>query len=226
MNCPHCLVEFHSEVEWTNLRSDEEGCWAIEKYTCPSPACGKFIIFLVQGDAVWSRPAGGGTGFLHLSPVNKRFLIYPKGSSHHPVPLEVPPAFAEDYKEACLVLPDSPKASAALSRRNLQHILREVSKVKPADLFNEIQEVIDSKTLPTYISETLDAVRVIGNFAAHPMKSQQTGEIIDVEVGEAEQNLDALESLFDFYFVQPVRAAAKKAAINQKLQDAGKPPLK
>jgi hypothetical protein len=39
-------------------------------------------------------------------------------------------------------------------------------------------------------------------------------------------NLDVLESLFDFYFVQPALLAAKKAALNDKLKSAGKPTLK
>jgi hypothetical protein len=68
-------------------------------------------------------------------------------------------------------------------------------------------------------------VRQIGNFAAHPIKSTSTGEIVDVEEGEAEWNLDVLESLFDFYFVQPAIAAKRKADLNKKLKDAGKPPI-
>jgi hypothetical protein len=34
-----------------------------------------------------------------------------------------------------------------------------------------------------------------------------------------------LESLFDFYFVQPAIAAKRKADLNKKLKDAGKPPI-
>ncbi len=125
-----------------------------------------------------------------------------------------------------LVLADSAKASAALSRRCLQNVLRTAAGVKPADLYDEIQQVIDSKTLPTTIADSIDAVRVVGNFAAHPIKSKSTGEIVDVEPGEAEWNLEVLESLFDFYYVLPAKAKAKKDALNKKLVDAGKAPLK
>jgi hypothetical protein len=65
-----------------------------------------------------------------------------------------------------------------------------------------------------------------GNFAAHPMKSQQSGAVLDVEPGEAEWNLDVLEQLFDFFYVQPAILAAKRAALNKKLEEAGKPPMK
>jgi Domain of unknown function (DUF4145) len=108
----------------------------------------------------------------------------------------------------------------------LQLLLRDEAKVKHQDLFTEIQELLDRDSLPSHIAESLDAVRIIGNFAAHPTKSKSTGEIVPVEPGEAEWNLDVLESLFDFYFVAPARTKARKDALNKKLTDAGKPPLK
>ena len=58
------------------------------------------------------------------------------------------------------------------------------------------------------------------------MKSTHTGEIMDVEPGEAEWLLDTLEGLFDFYFVQPATLKTKREALNAKLADANKPPLK
>jgi hypothetical protein len=138
----------------------------------------------------------------------------------------VPSEFAEDYREACLTLADSPKASAALSRRCLQHLLREHAKVKSGNLAEEIQQVLDAKNLPSYLAESFDAVRNIGNFAAHPMKSTASGEIIAVEAGEAEWNLEVLESLFDFYFTQPALLKKKRDALNAKLKEAGKPEMK
>jgi hypothetical protein len=153
-------------------------------------------------------------------------LVRPKGISRAPVPEEVPTDIAQDYSEACLVLADSPKASAALSRRCLQNLLRSVASVKPGNLSNEIQQVIDSGKLPSGISDNIDAVRNIGNFAAHPIKSESTGQLVSVEPHEAEWNLEVLESLFDHYYVQPARAKKQRDALNKKLQDAKKPPMK
>jgi hypothetical protein len=56
-------------------------------------------------------------------------------------------------------------------------------------------------------------------------KSTTTGAIIDVEPGEAEWNLDVLESLFEFYFVGPAAAAKRKSQLNTKLKAAGKPEI-
>lgn len=131
-----------------------------------------------------------------------------------------------DYREAASVLADSPKASAALSRRCLQHVLREKAGVKPQDLAKEIDEVIASGKLPSHLAEAIDAVRNIGNFAAHPIKSTSSGEVLPVEPGEAEWNLDVLDGLFDFFFVQPELLKKRRAALNSKLSSAGKPPVK
>ena len=36
---------------------------------------------------------------------------------------------------------------------------------------------------------------------------------------------EVIEQLFDFYFVQPERAKARRETLNAKLQGAGKPPM-
>ncbi len=77
-------------------------------------------------------------------------------------------------------------------------MLRAAAGVRPGDLYEEIQQVLDKGRLPSHLADSIDAIRNVGNFAAHPIKSQHTGDIVDVEPGEAEWNLDTLELLFDF----------------------------
>ena len=79
---------------------------------------------------------------------------------------------------------------------------------------------------PILLAGAIDAIRNIGNFAAHPIKSTASGEVLPVEPGEAEWTLDVLDGLFDFYFVQPAILKRKKAALDTKLASAGKPPVK
>jgi hypothetical protein len=50
--------------------------------------------------------------------------------------------------------------------------------------------------------------------------------VVDVEPGEAEWLLEVLEGLFDFCFIQPAILQKKRDALNQKLADAKKPPMK
>lgn len=217
MKCPHCTVDFHVDESQARIGADPDGAWAIGVCTCS--ACKRFVIRLING-ASWSHPT------TRIAGEFRSFLVWPKAAARVPVSPEVPASYSDDYKEACLVLADSPKASAALSRRCLQLLLRDEGKTISSDLADQIEEVIEAKTLPSHILDGLDAVRITGNFAAHATKSKSTGEVLPVELGKAEWNRNVLEDLFDYYFVAPARTKAKREALNKKLADAGKPPLK
>jgi len=219
MRCPHCNVEIRPIEHTSNLGSDKHGIWAIQKLDCPNDDCGRSFFFLLFTKSVL---AADGSSRNQTTSI----LAHPKKSSHSPLAADVPKSYADEYDEACAVLEESPKASAALSRRLLQTLLREEAKVKPADLSNEIDEVLGKNSLPSRLAESIDAIRNIGNFATHPIKSKNSTEIVPVEPGEAEWTLDVLESLFDFYFVQPALLKRKKDALNQKLREAGKPEMK
>ncbi|NJL28140.1 MAG: DUF4145 domain-containing protein [Thermoanaerobaculia bacterium] len=152
-------------------------------------------------------------------------MIYPRTGGQAPAPPEVPSEIAKDFNEACVVLNDSAQASGALSRRCLQHVLAERG-VSTSDNLNRAIEDALASHLPSHIAHDLDAIRNIGNFAAHPQKSVSTGAILPVEPHEAEWNLHVLEMLFDFYYVQPAKSAARRVALNKKLKEAGKPLMK
>ena len=217
MKCPHCTLGiFESLVRGQPFRTNDGQDWLTWAQICPE--CKKPIIFLEASKVIDNR--GGSVGS------TPRFMAYPQSAFLRPLPAEIPDPYRRDFDEAVAVLPLSPKASAALSRRNLQAIIRDKAGIRRKDLNAEIQAMIDSGTVPSFIIEGLDAVRNIGNFAAHPIKSTSTGEIVDVEPGEAEWDLDVLESMFDFYFVQPALTAKRRAALDAKLKDANRPQLK
>ena len=221
MKCPHCKVDFHDRIAQHNIGSDADGYWVLEMCTCP--ACDKLVMFLCLH--LKAQVPGSDQFVPGVEPL-KKYLIRPKVATRLGPPSQVPSDLADDYREASLVLADSPKASAALSRRCLQSLLRKQVGVKKADLAKEIEEVIASGILPSYLSEAIDVVRIIGNFAAHPIKATSTGEILPVELGEAEWILDVLDGLFDFYYVQPSILSARKVALDAKLASANKPKLK
>jgi hypothetical protein len=222
IRCPHCLVTIDGTTNQHFLGDDRSLVgWVLRTRLCP--ACGRFIFFLAYGLSQYVSPDQA--GWIGLNEQGQT-LVYPHASGRTPCPPEVPAEIAEDYTEACLVLTDSPKASAALSRRCLQHLLRSKAGVKQGNLADEIQQVLDSKQLPSHLAENIDAIRNIGNFAAHPNKSTASGEILDVEPGEAEWNLDVLEGLFDHYYVGPAKMQSRREALNKKLKEAGKPLMK
>jgi hypothetical protein len=112
-----------------------------------------------------------------------------------------------------------------LSRRCLQQLL-ELQGYKDSNLGKAIAAVLNSNALPRSLARNLDAIRNIGNFAAHPTKDTNSGAIFAVEPEEAEWNLDVLEGLFDFYYVQPAIDGLKIEALNTKLLAAGKHAMK
>jgi hypothetical protein len=136
---------------------------------------------------------------------------------------------AEDYLEACNVLPISAKASAALSRRCLQNMLHQ-NGYKAKDLAKEIELLLNQtdplKALPHRLRVTVDGIRHFGNFSAHPIDDKTTLQVIDVQPHEAEWCLQTIEELFEHFYVGPAAAKAMRASLDAKLSAAGKAPSK
>ncbi|WP_328803136.1 DUF4145 domain-containing protein [Ruoffia halotolerans] len=88
------------------------------------------------------------------------------------------------YNEASKVLPDSPRASAALSRLAIQHLVDFLLPNEKGDLNNKIGILVRTGLSPM-IQQALDTVRVIGNNAVHP-------GIIEIE-----DNYDLAKNLLD-----------------------------
>jgi hypothetical protein len=95
---------------------------------------------------------------------------------------------------------------------------------KARDLAHEIDLLLNDtdpmKALPRKFRETVDAIRVFGNFAAHPTDNKATLELIEVESHEAEWCLETIEELFEHFYVGPVTAKAKKPRWTRSWQPA------
>lgn len=217
MKCPHCTTSVHES--WTNNPIALHGRgsnWHIDIMMCPQ--CSKEILRLGRGSIKNNTYV-----------IGDYRQIFPLGSSRGTVPSDVPPNIAVDYDEAALVLPLSPKASAALSRRCLQSVLRDAG-YNQKDLSKQIEAALAEtdarKALPSGVHLIVDAIRNIGNFAAHQISDQTTLQIIDVEPTEAEYCLDVLDAVFDHYYVRPAQARKIKNALDAKLAAAKRPSTK
>ena len=224
MKCPHCLVTVHFQGRSTSLGEDVDGFWLIKYPTCPN--CRRLVIYIRRSSRDISPHQPAPTSKTTPSSPSLEILAFPRSIQRDPPPVQVPEEFTKDYLEAALIINDSPKASAAISRRLLQHLLREKAQANQRNLVDAIQHVIDEGSIPSHISESLHTLREIGNFAAHPTKSTNTAEVIEVEPGEAEWCLDVIDALYDHYFVVPDKARQAKEAINAKRKEAGFQPIK
>lgn len=103
----------------------------------------------------------------------------------------------EDYEESCAIVNLSPKASATLSRRCLQGMIRDFWGIKESNLSKAIEK-LEGK-VPTTQWKVIDAVRRIGNIGAHMEKDINL--IIDIDPGEAEKLIKLIEHLLDQWYI-------------------------
>lgn len=226
MICPHCAIRFKIQNQQIYvfvpdpLLYDRQIGYEVKGYFCPE--CNDLILHLSKGGCDYNDNRNS-SGY-YMEKKHSEIMIFPKTMSSD-LGAEVPEKYKKDFLEAAQVLYVSPKASAAISRRLLQEMIHEDYGIKKKDLFKEIEEFINLPGIPAYLSDSVDAVRNIGNLAAHPLKSTQTGHILDVEDGEAEWLLEVLEAMFDFTFVQPTKLKERREKLNAKLKELGKPDM-
>lgn len=152
---------------------------AIEFYRCPK--CNKYSIF--------AKEYGSYTKGLNIP-------LIPNSHAKQ-FPEYIPEAIRKDYEEAYSIVNLSPKASATLSRRCLQGMIRDfygITKSRLIDEINALQTII-----PATQWKAIDALRSIGNIGAHMEKDIDT--IIDVDPDEAEKLLLLIELLIDKWYV-------------------------
>ena len=118
-------------------------------------------------------------------------------SSAKPFPNYIPAPVLRDYQEACLIRTLSPNASATLSRRCLQGIIRDFWGIKAARLVDEIAKLKEKIDPTTW--KAIDAVRSIGNIGAHMEKDIDL--IVEVDPQEADLLVGLIEVLLQEWYV-------------------------
>lgn len=196
--CPFCnhfttiLDSNYQEnlIDHTTENADGARRLKIEFIVCPNPECNKFTL-TVNLNKLRKAPLEWILGkFLQtwdLIPSSKAKVF----------PNYVPMPILNDYNEACLIKDLSPKASATLSRRCLQGIIRDFWKIKKPRLVDEIEEIKDKVDPLTW--QAIEAVRKVGNIGAHMEKDINL--IIEVEPEEANKLIELIELLISEWYV-------------------------
>lgn len=154
---------------------------------CASEACEKESLRLTYTDEKYNIVA---------------MRIVPKSSAKHFE--HIPPHIKQDYDEACLILEDSPNASATLARRCLDSMISDFHGIKERDLYAAIQK-LKKLSEPEEICKALDGLRSLGNLGAH---GDSDHLLSDVTRSEAEHLTRLLELLFRRWYI--ARAEEKK----------------
>jgi len=201
--CQHAATIGDNDWDFGNFqfsRGQKQGVITLttKAIACPNEACKEYTLSVSLRN--------GGTA----SAVERTWSLRPD-SSAKPLPGYIPQAIVDDYNEACLIRDLSPKASATLSRRRLQGMIRDFWKVTKPTLFQEIEAIKDKIDSDTW--EAIDAVRNLGNIGAHMQKDIDV--IVDVDPAEAQHLINLIELLIeDWYVTRHDRAQRKKAVVD------------
>jgi hypothetical protein len=176
---------------------------------CPNPECREYAIQASLFKTEIVNAINSQSYVMTVEPALMTWTLRPK-SGAKPFPAYIPKIILDDYVEACLIVSDSPKASATLSRRCLQGMIRDFWGITDKSLALEIN-AIQGNIDPTTWS-AIDAIRGVGNIGAHMEKDINV--IVDVEPEEAQQLIGLIEFLLkDWYVVRHEREEHKKRVI-------------
>lgn len=181
-----------AQLEQVNKQRAENGIMA---HVVKCPSCEKTSIYGIgiSGDIV-----------------DEKYLIYPKSNAKQ-YPEYVPQSIRKDYQEAFEILNISPKASATLSRRCIQGMIRDTQDIHAGNLASEINQ-LEGKIQPDQWA-AIDAARKLGNIGAHMEKD--TSIIVDIDPEEAKLLLDLVEYLIYEWYISKHESSLMMDKIKQ-----------
>nr|WP_256379805.1 DUF4145 domain-containing protein [Chelativorans sp. ZYF759] len=141
------------------------------------------------------------------------FPLLPR-SRAKPQPSYIPASIRADYEEACLILRDSPKASATMARRCLQGIVRDfwgIPQNRRGNLGAELNYIREELTPDTW--DAIHAVRSVGDIGAHMEKDVNV--VVDVEAEEAELLVGLIETLLSDWYVERHKRTERNRALKE-----------
>lgn len=206
--CPYCN---HDQIVTSSQRDNRLVRIDIEnaKYgavamtllvtSCANPQCREISI-----DGGFCTTATSASG-LRVKDRLQEWNLRPSTTAK-PQPDAVPAAIASDYYESCAIQRLSPKASATLSRRCIQGMIRDFCKINEKTLYAEIEKLgkqVENGQAEQGVTEdtiaAIHAVRSIGNIGAH--METDINVIVDVDEGEAQALIELIELLFEDWYI-------------------------
>lgn len=225
--CPYCnqiatLLESNiSRDKHTFSMGNKHGGMALTTtaIVCPNEKCREYTL---SGSLQGAKFYHGGIVEL-IGQEIKRWQLRPE-SAAKPFPDYIPAVILSDYAEACLIRDLSPKASATLSRRCMQGIIRNYWSITNNNLAKAIIELEDKIDGTTW--GAIDAIRKIGNIGAHMEKDIDL--IVDVDPEEAGMLIDLIEMMLEEWYIHRHERGLKMQKIidaadsKKEMKDAGK----
>ncbi len=174
----------------------------IAHIVCPNPDCKGLSLTAFLYPLV-------GPNRVHAEEPSHKWPLLPE-STAKPLPDYVPKNLRENYHEACKIRDLSPKASAALSRRCLQGMIRNFWEIKDKRNLKQEIDALEEMVAPE-AWKAIDAVRSVGNIGAHMEKDINL--IVEVEPKEAGLLIALIEQLFEEWYIARFQREERMASI-------------
>lgn len=142
-------------------------------------------------------------------PENLEHWFFPDSKAKQ-FPDYVPKQIKEDYEEAFKILHISPKASATLSRRCLQGMIRNKWKITDKTLNAEINAL--QNIIAPDLWNAINSLRQLGNIGAHMEKDVNT--IVNIDKDEAGKLIKLIEIIIKDWYIVPYERAILLEDIN------------
>jgi hypothetical protein len=211
--CPYCgrhttITNPNKDSNWRRINIQKPTLgdvgFGISAVTCPNEECQQLLLVGYLTKASYYAGNWNDAGTIQT------WRLLPE-SEAKVLPDYIPEPIKVDYYEACRIRDLSPKASATLSRRCLQGMIRDFYGVSKANLFDEIKE-LETK-VDQDVWESINAVREVGNIGAHMKKDINI--IVDVEPEEAQLLLSLIEQLIEDWYVTRENRRIRSESLKQ-----------
>jgi hypothetical protein len=210
------MADLHGQLG--ELPGPKKESWvSLDWMRCANDKCDELIIRIHES----RYPFFGGVPIQQ----NETWIARPRSGANRPVDPIVPEHYRRDFAEAVDILDRSPRMSAVLSRSILTDLLEEYEGKKQYNLADRIDSFNNDTRHPYDIRKNLHYLREIADLSAHTKKNDQDA-VITVESIEADWTLTVVERLFKYLIVDRANDKAMRAALDQKIKDAIRKPIK
>ncbi|MEX2237474.1 MAG: hypothetical protein WEB00_08065 [Dehalococcoidia bacterium] len=229
MQCPHCKIGVGFRWQPLCAITDEKGD-ALEKPAANlaqwhkagwaiCSECEKFVLGIWQFE--YSLPEDPLDTSRVLRTTSGSWWAVPHLASEAPRDAAtLPKEYAANYDEAYRVLPISYRAAAAFGRQVLTDLLADHG-YPSRRLSQQIKAFIADGKAAVSLTDNLKAFQTMADFGLHTKKDEE-GQIVEVELEEAEWTLGVVERFIDYFLSGPdldqemqARAAAKRHAAGE-----------
>lgn len=226
-DCPHCKTKAAAyqragAFDWTSEYKTNQGgqisCTHIIRAAyCRS--CAEPVIAYIRQNASASQRATLSCSttdeWLRTHPHNER-IIWPKEPSRDPASPEVRAAnaaLADDFDEAVACEPHSKQATVILLGRCASIVLMDKCKAPDSTLRPQFDHASKAGSLPKRVDDEYKAFTDNRNRAAHPW-FDATGGHLRVEQDDVEWAFEIMHEMFEHFYIDPARQAARQARMN------------